>query len=429
MRSLYYRVLLAMGAVLVLAFLGFQAISERVLSMTLNPIFEGIDELELESVRELLSTQGPAATTHYLSRLDHLFGGTHLLLDAQGRDAVTGGDWSALLPPAPATKSRTRWNGQFLVTHQAADGQYWFAALAPLRGAQIWTFAPYYLLVLGATGTLGWLAAFGLVRPIRRIATTVADFGDGDLTARVTVTRQDEIGDLAQSFNRMAGRLERLITSERRLLEDISHELRSPLARLKVAVKLARTSSDPARALDRVERDVDRIASLVADVLEITGIEDDPAAQKLATVQLGSMIEELVSDCSIEAEQRGCDIELAGSLDVAVIGNRELLRRAIENVLRNAIRYSPGHSTICLEVAAAGSAVTITIRDYGPGVPDNCLGRLFDPFFRVEAARHANGGGSGLGLSIARRAVQLHHGQIFAENARPGLRVRIVLPC
>jgi signal transduction histidine kinase len=292
----------------------------------------------------------------------------------------------------------------------------------------IWTYLPYYFLVLGATILLCWLASVGVVSPIRRIAASIALFGHGNLSVRVHTQRQDEIGQLGRSFNQMAERLERLIVSERRLLGDISHELRSPLARLKFAVKLARTSADSKMALDRIERDIDRISSLVAGILEITYIESEPAIQAAEIVSVGDIVDEVVCDCAMEAEIRDCRIAVDGALDGQVKGSRELLRRAVENVLRNGIRYSPEHSTIDVSIAEESRAAVVSIRDYGPGVPEDALAKIFDPFFRVDEARDATSGGSGLGLSIAKQAVQKHHGTIVAENASPGLRVKISIP-
>jgi signal transduction histidine kinase len=226
----------------------------------------------------------------------------------------------------------------------------------------------------------------------------------------------------------MAERLQRLIASERRLLGDISHELRSPLARMKFAVKLARTSADRNAALDRIERDVDRIASLVADIVEIAFIESGPAVQGAEIARLGEIVDEVARDCQVEAEVRGCRIAVNGGLAGEVLGNGELLRRAVENVLRNAIRYAPQDSAIDVSLAEDSRNAILAIRDYGPGVPEDALERIFDSFFRVEEARDAMGGGSGLGLSIAQRAVEVHHGAIAAENASPGLRVRITIP-
>jgi len=429
MKSLYYGVLLAMAITLSLSFLVFHEIADRMQKKSIDPAFDRIDEFELESAIAALTSGGPKALGEYMATLNRVFGGSsHYLLDARGTDLVSGESRAALLPPAPRTQWRTRANGHYIRAHRSADGKYWIAAVGVLDRPHIWTFLPFYFLVIAATGVLCWLASVGVVSPIRRIAASIALFGQGDLSIRVQARRQDEIGQLGRSFNEMAERLQRLIASERRLLGDISHELRSPLARMKFAIKLARTSADRNAALDRIERDVDRIASLVADVVEIAFIESGPAVQGAEIARLGEIVAEVVRDCQVEAEIRGCRIAVNGRLASEVLGNRELLRRAVENVLRNAIRYAPEDSTIDVSVTEDSRNAIIAIRDYGPGVPEDALERIFDSFFRVEEARVAMGGGSGLGLSIAKRAVEVHHGAITAENASPGLRVRITIP-
>ena len=426
--SLYVGVLLAMVGILSLSFLAFHLIADRMQRIEIDPTFIKFDELQLESARTALQHRGQPGLRDYLASLDHIFGGSHYLLDAKGADLVTGTNRAWMLPAPPADKLRVRAHGRWTLAHRSEDAQYWFTAEGQLGPPHIWTFLPYYFLVIGVAGVLCWLASVGVVSPIRRIAATIGQFGQGDLTARVHTKRTDEIGQLGRSFNQMAERLERLIVSERRLLGDISHELRSPLARLKFAVKLARTSQDNQAALDRIERDIDRITSLVADIVEITFIEGDPAVQDTGIVRAGEIIDEVVRDCTLEAQFRDCSIDVGGKLTGEVLGSHELLRRAIENVLRNGIRYSPKRSAIQLTVAENEREATITVRDFGPGVPEDAVKRIFDPFFRVEDARDTNGGGSGMGLSIAKRAVQLHHGTIVAENASPGLRVRITIP-
>jgi signal transduction histidine kinase len=418
----------AIVCILAVSFLVFHQIADRMQKETIDPTFERADELELESARGVYESQGPEALKDYLATLDRILHGSHFLLDARGVDMVSRENRASLLPAAPATKSRTGTHGDWHITHRSQDGLYWFVAISPLDRPRLLTFLPYYFLVIGATGLLCWLAAVGVVSPIRRVASTIARFGQGDLSARVETKREDEIGQLGRSFNQMAGRLERLIVSERRLLSDISHELRSPLARLKFAIKLARTSSDTNAALDRVERDIDRVASLVSDLVEITIIEGDPALEGARTVPLAEINDEVVQDCAMEAQIRGCGLETKGRMSGQVLGSRELLRRALENVVRNAIRYSPRQSTVLISLIEGAHDAVIAVRDYGPGVPEDALTRIFDPFFRVEEARNSNGGGSGLGLSIARRAVELHHGSITAHNASPGLRVEITLP-
>ncbi len=162
--------------------------------------------------------------------------------------------------------------------------------------------------------------------------------------------------------------------------------------------------------------------------MEINFIECGPDNQGTAITLVADIMDEVIRDCQVEAEIRGCRIAVSGRLAGQIVGNRELLRRAIENVLRNAIRYAPQHSTVDVSIAEDSRTAAITVRDYGPGVPEDALARIFDPFFRVEEARDAMGGGSGLGLSIAKQAVQVHHGTITAENASPGLRVKITIP-
>jgi signal transduction histidine kinase len=428
MKSLYIGVAAAMLAVLSVSFLLFQAISQRVQNSAITPTFDRFDELQLESAREILETEGKKGLAEYIANLDRIFSRGHYFLDSHGIDIVTGENKAYLLPPPPAVKSRVQTHGHWVITHRSKDGQYWFAAEGQVGPPHVWAFLPYYFLVIGATGVLCWLAAVSVLSPVRKIATTIALFGQGDLSARVESQRQDEIGQLGRSFNQMAERLQRLIVSERRLLGDISHELRSPLARLKFAVKLARTSADSKAALDRIERDVDRISSLVADIVEITFAEGDPALRGAETAFVADIVYEVVRDCTVEAQFRDCKIEVTGQISGEVLGSRELLRRAVENVLRNAIRYSPEKTSIRVALSENEREAIIVVRDHGPGVPQDSLLRIFDPFFRVEEARNTNGGGSGLGLSIAKRAMQVHHGTITAENATPGLRVRIAIP-
>ena len=427
MRSLYVGVLTAMLAIVSLSLLAFVAISDHVESTELNPVLEAMDELELESAISALNSGGAAAVSTYMQRLNQSFGTSHYLLDANGIDVVSGHRLEGVLPLAPLSKSRGDVEGQFVVTHRSADGRYWFVSFGPRQPGR-WIFFPYYLLVIGVIGGTCWLVTLGIVSPIRRMTAAVERFGKGDHSARADTKRKDEIGGLARSFNRMASHIERLLANERRLLEDISHELRAPLSRLTFAVLLARTAPDSKMALDRVERDVNRITALVSEIVEMTRLEGDPTYFKMETVKIQEVIEETVSDSQLEARFQGCNIRLVGQLPCEVSGDRELLRRAIENVLRNAIRYSPEQSTVDVTLGQTGSVATITIRDYGPGVPEQSLVEIFEPFFRVEEARETGLGGIGLGLSIAKRAVQLHHGTIVAENAFPGLQVHIKIP-
>jgi len=269
----------------------------------------------------------------------------------------------------------------------------------------------------------------GVVSPIRNVTATVERFGQGDLTVRTNLRRKDEIGALARSFDAMAYRLQALVLSERRLLQDISHELRSPLTRLKLAVRLTRSASDPNLALERVERESNRITALVSEIVEMTRLEGDPHSRKMESVSLSQVVRETLDDCRVEAQLfRGCSIRVDGKLWSEVSGDRELLRRAVENVVRNAIQHSEEHAPIDVLLSESAHGATVTVRDYGPGVPIESLAQIFEPFYRVEEARDQESGGIGLGLSIAKRAVRLHRGTITANNADPGLRVEIKIP-
>ncbi len=429
MRSLYVGLLLSLLAVLALSLAAFLVISHQITRQYLDPVFEAMDELQLETARSALENGGTAALESYLKKLDQLFpSSSHFLVNANGVDVVSGGNRVTLLPAAPASSSRTRIGGRFVLTHRSRDGLYWFVAVDS-RQPSNWTMFPFYALVIAVIGVLGWLATIGIVSPVRRLTDVVDEFGHGNLASRAEMKRRDEIGELARSFDEMADRIETLVTSERRLLQDISHELRSPLTRLKLAVRLARTAPDCGSALDRVDRETNRITSLVSEIVEMTRLEGDPATRSAESVDLQKVIDETVDDCRIEAQLfRGCTIRLEGKLSSEVPGDPELLRRAFENVLRNAIRYSPEKSDIDVRVEEDSAGAEIEVRDYGPGVPDELLQQIFDPFFRVEQARDEESGGIGLGLSIAKRSIRLHRGTITAENAEPGLRVRMSIP-
>jgi signal transduction histidine kinase len=428
MRSLYTAVVLTMLATLSLSLLAFFAISKHYEKQYLYPVLDAMDRLELDSAREALDEKGTRGLSTYLARLDQAFGPSHYVLNSDGTDVLSGERHTDLLPAAPATASRGRLNGQFVVTRRSPDRRYWLVAIDS-RQSSPWTLLPYYALVVVVTAVWGWLAVVGVVSPIRTVTESTERFGRGDLAARANLQRKDEIGALAASFDSMAERLQTLVASERRLLQDISHELRSPLTRLKLAVHLTRTAPDPAAALDRVERETNRITLLVSEIVEMTRMEGDPQARRMAAVDFGEIVRETLDDCRVEAQLlRACSLSVQGELHGEVSGDHELLRRAVENVLRNAIRYSPEDSNIDVQLAEDSSGASITIRDYGPGVPNESLAQIFEPFVRVEEARDGDSGGVGLGLSIAKRAIRLHRGTIVAENAEPGLRVRITVP-
>ena len=414
MKSLYLAIVLAMVVILALSVVVFLAITKSMEDSYFNPVFDDMDEVSVQEAAEMLQTTGPDAVTTYMHRLDSVFGGVHYLLDADGNDVVSGQSHAELLPQAP------------LSAHRSSDGRYWFVVMSPLRPKTPPLYR-FYLLVAGASILLCWLAAVFVVSPIRKIAAGIGRFGEGDLSVRLPMRRNDEIGTLANAFNGMAERIQTLFLSEQRLLADVSHELRSPLARLHFSVKLARTAADRNAALDRVKRDVDRLSTLVSSLVEMARAEGSPAGCDFEEVDVNELVAETIRDASVEVEARGGRIQVSGPPGIVVNGNPELLRRAVENVLRNAIQHSPENSPIDVELVLHDQTASIAIRDYGPGIPEEFLERVFDSFFRTQVARDSDSGGVGLGLSIAKRAVQIHGGVISAHNADPGLLVVIEL--
>jgi two-component system sensor histidine kinase CpxA len=307
------------------------------------------------------------------------------------------------------------------------DQKYWYFTIVPNRRGFFWFIQPHHLWILGMVVLLCYALAFYLTSPVRALQRAVDRFGKGDLTARAPARRKDELGELAQTFNRMADRIQTLVTAERRLLMDISHELRSPLARLGVAIELAR-GREARPELDRIQKEAERLNELVDELIEVTRAEGDPAHRRTEKIQLDEILVETVEDCRIEADAHGCTLTLDAGAPVMIQGDPELLRRAVENVIRNAIRYAPRDSSVDVTAKRIDGTARILIRDYGPGVPEDALPLLFEAFYRVDSDRNRKSGGVGLGLSIARRAVEIHRGKISAANAHPGLLVEIDLP-
>ena len=430
MRSIFSKVMLWSLGTFVLSLIAYWAIS-RTLERRGPPKgdpFPSILRMVEDDLCHAYESGGPEQLALQLRRLDGYLPGEHLLTDDRGRDLASGSDRSNLLNkghrgPGPPRLA----DGRIIFVAPPRDRRYRFISVV-----QPWfdrpNILPYYGAIVLVIALMGWILAAHLAAPLRRLRRLVDQFGQGDLSARAHSTRKDEIGELSRSFDLMAGRIETLLSAERRLLQDVSHELRSPLTRLDVAVDLATTSDDPGEFLGRIKRDIGRLSVLVNELLQLTRAEGDPTAHALETVQLDHLVEDLIEDCEVEAQAKGCRVEREAMEPLAVLGEPELLRRAVENVVRNAVRHAPEGTTVKIGLESAGDVARIRVRDYGPGVPDELLATIFEPFFRVERDRSRASGGIGLGLAIARRAVDLHRGRISAGNAQPGLVVNIELP-
>jgi two-component system sensor histidine kinase CpxA len=247
--------------------------------------------------------------------------------------------------------------------------------------------------------------------------------------------RRDELAQLMRDFDRMAERIEALMDAQSRLLKDVSHELRSPLARLSVALGLARQRAAPETegALNRIELEADRLNQLIQRLLTISRLETGTDGIRKTQVSLRELVEQVVHDAEYEAQGRRCGVSAEPTDEYVVEADPALLRSAIENVVRNAVRYTAAGTDVEIRlerrIGDHGGEIAVRVIDSGPGVPEEALERIFQPFYRIDDARNRQTGGAGLGLSIADRAVRLHGGRVHASN-RPegGLEVEIRIP-
>lgn len=427
MNSLFAKILLWFWAALVINTIGSAVISG--LSGPRPYLLSRLVAFQLGEARAAYEAGGKPGLEQFMERFHKIFAVRGMLTSAAGRDLLTGEDESDLLTrPSARTRFPALRLRRAVVSRQSEDGKYWFLFVIPNERLGRWVLLPQHWWMMGAGVFLCYLLAYYLTYPVRRLQRAVERFGHGDLSARAASRRRDELGELARTFDRMADRIQTLLSAERRLLLDISHELRSPLSRLRVAVELARSGQSRDTALNRIDKEAERLNALVSGLLQVTRAEGDPDSLRREPVRLDRLLEELVGDASLEAQARGSEVRLAGTQAVTVPGDAELLRRAIENVIRNAIRHTPEATAVQASLEEAGGRAIVRVRDYGPGVPEEALPRIFDAFYRVESDRGRDSGGTGLGLSIARRAVELHEGSIRARNAGPGLAVEIDLP-
>jgi two-component system sensor histidine kinase CpxA len=288
------------------------------------------------------------------------------------------------------------------------------------------------LILFSVTGVIFcYLVARNLTKPLARLGDAASSIAEGHLETRVDPSlrrRRDEIAELARNFDRMAERIEVLITGQRRLLGDVSHELRSPLARLMVALSLVKQgpAEEAAENLDRIALEAQRIDALIGQLLTLTRIDSGVDRGSPVRFDLTNLVREVANDGDFEARAQNRSVTVGRADACTVSGFEELLRSAVENVLRNAIRYTAEGTAVEISLQRTGSRAVIRVRDHGPGVPEALLSDIFLPFRRVA---NRDSEGAGLGLAIADHAVRVHRGLIHAVNAPDsGLIVEIDLP-
>jgi signal transduction histidine kinase len=291
------------------------------------------------------------------------------------------------------------------------------------------------LIMLIVVSAVCYLLARSLTMPIRKLQKTSQQIAGGDYSARVGKSlgrTGNEIADLGRDFDIMVEHTEKMINAQKRLLRDISHELRSPLARLNVALALAkkRFNADDDNALKKIGQEADRLNELIGHLLILTRLESGAGIHTVEAVNLASLLREVAGDVDFEASGNERGVKIVSLKEVAVSGSRELLRRAIENVVRNAAQYTAKNTQVEIMLSSGEKEAEIRVTDYGPGVPEHDLPHLFTPFYRVAEARERQSGGAGIGLAITDQAVKAHGGKVTARNRddRKGLIVTITLP-
>jgi signal transduction histidine kinase len=294
------------------------------------------------------------------------------------------------------------------------------------------------LVILLISGGVCYLLARYFTSPVVTLREATRRFAGGNLSVRIGKgigNRKDELSELATDFDHMAERISSLMAQQRQLLRDISHELRSPLTRLNVAVELARRQAgdDAKPILDRIETEANVLNEMIGQVLTIARLDSETESIEMTPVDLRELVTEITEDANFEAQGRNCTVEIVESSQCTVSGNEALLRRAIENVIRNAVVYTHENTKVEIRLRCiihdSTSYAEVAVRDHGPGVPESDLPDLFRPFYRVSNARERQTGGTGLGLAITKRAVSLHNGTITVANVQGGgLIVEILLP-
>jgi signal transduction histidine kinase len=467
MRSLFLRVFLWFGLAMVLVNVASFAtgiLAERRFQPARNNPLAPMTGLLAQTAVETFEYGGPTALNSYLLRLENTSAVHAVLLNEQG-ESITGELSEELKPLANRVSETTPFAFEFpgeplgrrsphavQFVRSPKGSTYKFVARFPPpdfprpprlgeRGSlgfalRVGTRTLLPLLLVG--GLFCYLLARSLAKPIENLRSTTHELSDGNLGARVDpglLNRRDEIGHLGRDFNLMAGHIESLVEAQRRLLADISHELRSPLARQGVALGLAkrRGNAEVMPSLDRIAREANRMNEMIGQLLDLTQVESGTDTIEQTKIDLASLVESIVQDADYEARDINRSVRVVKTQACVTHGSVELLGSAIENVVRNAVRHTAPETEVEVslkrEAADGQPAAVIAVKDHGAGVPEKALSDIFRPFYRVEDARDRKTGGTGLGLAIATRAIGLHGGSINASNVQEGgLLVEIRLP-
>jgi len=417
--------------------------SEKIPGLGITRMDSALNE-SLRSAAHGLRDEGMPGLQRVLTETASVRGGMSLfVLDANHHDLL-GRDVPADVTDAVAhpiqDSQGLHANRMRLRRLAAADGTS-YIAVAQFRGSPLLrmlyrrpnTFWIHVGVAMVISACFSLLLAAYITAPLARIRASARRVARGDLSARVgdlPFGRSAEILALAREFDQMAARLKDLVEGQQRLIRDVSHEMRSPLSRLRVALELARTqvSGDVETQLARIERESERLEEMIAQAIQLSRMEMTTPS-RVQDIALDELLADITADAAFEAQARQCTLHIAQSVPLKVRAESDLLTSAIENVVRNAVNYTACGTTVRLRLDSVDGQARLRVCDRGPGVaPGDCT-RIFEPYFRTDAARQRKSGGSGLGLAIAKRAIERQGGRIHATNADGGgLEVEILLP-
>lgn len=445
MQSLFLKIFLWFWGAMAFIILSMLAVTWLILSPRLQPHVGDPFRVLGNEAAQTYERTGRAGLAAYLDYLDQNLKNPSYLLDETGQElagrAVPAEVKAVALQNAERRETTVGERSYFIMQVQATSGRryIYLHATPDFLGGQLFgtpaRLALQILVVFFSAGLGCYLLARYLTTPLVSLRAATRRFAAGELSARVGTAlgrRRDETTELAREFDRMAEHIEALLHGQQRLLGDISHELRSPLTRLNLALGVARREAGEraTKAHDRIEREAERLNELIGQLLRLTELESGGQFTKHEPIQLAEMLTELVADAEFEAHNQNRAVRLLVTEPGTIQGDERLLRSAIENVVRNAIRHTAEGTAVEIALSRQAASFLITVRDHGLGVPEYSLSQLFRPFYRVDDARDRHSGGTGLGLSITERAIKLHGGTVTATNALDqGLIVSLRLPC
>ena len=403
---------------------------------------------------QILRRDGPAALERYIGSFQSDPGVSNFIFDADGREVLDRpvpdpvrrllASMTGWPPGSPRVDAAERIIAERVVDRRgsAYDVVLDFPSPSVLNRSLFEFLSPDFdgafpdwtsIVRVGAVLTVGGVFCFVLARhiarPIDRLRLAARNIANQQLQTRVdasVLSRKDELADLGRDFDRMAERIEHLVTAQRHLLADVSHALRSPLARLNVALGLARQRNGhpSSEHLDRIETEAERLNKLIGQLLTMARMDSGVDLERRTRFDLGSIVEEVSTDAEYEARQRPCDVAFSQNGACVVEGAREMLRGALENVVRNAVRHTAERTRVEVSLerrhGAGGARAVVEVRDHGPGVPQDAVAGLFVPFNRVIDDGAHRPERTGLGLAITRRTFEVHGGSATAANAPGG---------